>query len=419
MTSLPGGVRRSVLKGGLRVVTEHMPGVRSAAVGVYVQVGSRDEAAQLNGASHFLEHLLFKGTPTRSAMDISSAMDEVGGEFNAYTAREYTCYHARVLDEDLPMALDVLGDMLTSSLITSDDLEAEREVILDEIAMHDDDPDDVVHNLFAATAWAGTPLARPIAGTTESIQALTRAQVQGYYKRRYRPEVMTVAAAGNVDHAEVVRRVRKAFSRNGFLDSDAKPAGPRLADRPRPLRAGEVSTSRPFEQVNVVLGMQGLTRSDPRRYVLSVLNAALGGGSSSRLFQEVRERRGLAYSVYSFGLGYSDAGMVGVSAGSLPSKADDLLRVVRSELARVAESGLTEEEVERGKGQARGGLVLSLEDSASRMARLGEAELFQRRLRSVDEILEHLEAVRPADVHALAGELFTRPQTLAQVGPAH
>jgi predicted Zn-dependent peptidase len=285
--------------------------------------------------------------------------------------------------------------------------------------MHDDDPDDVVHNLFAATAWAGTPLARPIAGTTESIKALTRTQVNGYYKRRYRPEVMTIAAAGNLDHAEVVRRVRKSFGRNGFLDADAEPSGPRVAERPRPIHAGEVSTSRPFEQVNVVLGMQGLTRSDPRRYTLSVLNAALGGGSSSRLFQEVRERRGLAYSVYSFGLGYSDAGMVGVSAGSLPSKADDLLRVVRAELARVAESGLTEEEVARGKGQARGGLVLSLEDSGSRMSRLGEAELFQRRLRSVDEVLAHLDAVTPRDVHALAAELFTRPQTLAQVGPAH
>jgi predicted Zn-dependent peptidase len=417
LTGLPGGVRRTVLKGGLRVVTEQMPGVRSAAVGVFVQVGSRDEAPQLNGASHFLEHLLFKGTPTRSAMDISTALDEVGGEFNAYTAREYTCYHARVLDDDLPVALDVLGDMVTSSLITAEDLEAERDVILDEIAMHDDDPDDVVHNLFAATAWAGTPLARPIAGTVDSIKALTRAQVTGYYRRRYRPEVMTVAAAGNVDHADVVRRVRKSFSRNGFLDSDAKPAGPRVADRPRPIRAGEVSTSRPFEQVNVVLGMQGLTRSDPRRYELSVLNAALGGGSSSRLFQEVRERRGLAYSVYSFGLGYSDAGMVGVAAGSLPSKADDLLRVVREQLARVAESGLSEEEVERGKGQARGGLVLSLEDSASRMSRLGEAELFQRRLRSVDEVLEHLEAVTPEHVHALARELYTQPQTLATVGP--
>jgi predicted Zn-dependent peptidase len=283
--------------------------------------------------------------------------------------------------------------------------------------MHDDDPDDVVHNLFAATAWAGTALARPIAGTADSIKALTRRQVHGYYKRRYRPEVMTLAVAGNVDHADVVRRARKAFSRNGFLEGDARPAGPRLAARPRPLRAGETATTRPFEQVNVVLGMQGLTRSDPRRYVLNVLQAALGGGSSSRLFQEVRERRGLAYSVYSFGIGYSDAGMVGVAAGSLPSKADELLRVVREELSRVAETGLTEEEVERGRGQSRGGLVLSLEDSGSRMTRLGEAELFQRRLRSVDEVLGRIEAVTAEDVHALARELYTRPQTLATVGP--
>jgi predicted Zn-dependent peptidase len=308
--------------------------------------------------------------------------------------------------------------MLTASLITSEDVEAEREVILDEIAMHDDDPDDVVHNLFAATAWAGTPLARPIAGTAESIKALSRDQIRGYYRRRYRPEVTTLVVAGNVDHDEVVRRARRAFSRNGFLDGDGRPAGPRLAQRPRPLHTGEVAASRPFEQVNVVLGMQGLTRSDPRRYALNVLQAALGGGSSSRLFQEVRERRGLAYSVYSFGLGYSDAGMVGVAAGSLPSKAGELLRVVREELAKVAESGLTEEEVERGKGQARGGLVLSLEDSGSRMTRLGESELFQPRLRSVDEVLESIAAVTPADVHALARELYTRPQTLATVGPA-
>ncbi len=410
-------MRRTVLKGGLRVLSEYMPGVRSAAVGVFVQVGSRDEAAHLGGASHFLEHLLFKGTPSRSAMDISTALDEVGGEFNAYTAREYTCYHARVLDEDLPMALDVLGDMLTSSLITSTDVEAERDVILDEIAMHDDDPDDVVHNLIAATAWAGSPLSRPIAGTAESIKALTRTQVNGYYRRRYRPEVMTVAVAGNVDHADVVRRVRRAFGRGGFLDGDAQPTGPRVAERPRAFRAGEASATRPFEQVNMVLGVQGLTRSDPRRYALSILNAGLGGGSSSRLFQEVRERRGLAYAVYSFGLGYSDAGMVGVAAGSLPSKADDLLRVVRAELAKVAESGLTEEEVERGKGQARGGTVLSLEDSGSRMTRLGEAELFQKRLLPVDAVLERLDAVTVTDVHELARALFTGPETLAVVGP--
>jgi predicted Zn-dependent peptidase len=416
--TLVEGVRRTVLRGGLRVVTEHVPGVRSAAIGVFVSVGSRDETPALNGASHFLEHLLFKGTESRTAMEISSALDAVGGEFNAYTAREYTCYHARVLDEDLPMVVDVLGDMMTSSLIAADDVEAEREVILDEIAMHDDDPDDVVHNLFAAKAWQGSPLARPIAGTIESIQGLSRRQIDRYYRTRYAAPAMVVAVAGNVQHADVVRLVRKAFGRGDFLaDADARPLPPRLVAQPRAMRAGDIRTSRAFEQVNLVLGMRGLTRSDRRRYALGVLNAAFGGGSSSRLFQEVRERRGLAYSVYSFASSYSDAGMVGVSVGSLPSKSDEVLDVVRAELARVVDSGLTQEELDRGRGQMRGGLVLSLEDTGSRMTRLGEVELFQDRLLSLDEVLARLDAITLEEVNGLAAELFSRPETLAVVGP--
>jgi predicted Zn-dependent peptidase len=412
------GVRRTVLRGGLRVVSEHVPGVRSAAIGVFVGVGSRDETPTLNGASHFLEHLLFKGTDSRSAMDISSALDAVGGEFNAYTAREYTCYHARVLDEDLPLAVDVLGDMLTASTIDPADVEAEREVILDEIAMHDDDPDDVVHNLFAAKAWHGSSLARPIAGSTESIQALRRDQVNRYYRTRYVAPAMTVAVAGNIEHRDVVRLVKKAFSRRGFLDDDsARPLPPRIAERPRATKSGDVRTSRAFEQVNQVLGMRGMTRSDGRRYTLGVLNAAFGGGSSSRLFQEVREHRGLAYSVYSFATSYSDAGMVGVSVGSLPSKADEVLDVVRAELARIVGTGLTQDELDRGRGQMRGGLVLSLEDTGSRMTRLGEVELFQDRLLSLDEVLARLDAVTLDEVNALAADLFSRPETLAVVGP--
>ena len=413
------GVRRTVLRGGLRVVSEHVPGVRSAAIGVFVGVGSRDESPTLNGASHFLEHLLFKGTDTRSAMDISSALDGVGGEFNAYTAREYTCYHARVLDEDLPLAVDVLGDMLTASRIDPADVEAEREVILDEIAMHDDDPDDVVHNLFAAKAWDGSPLARPIAGTAASIQALTREQVNRYYRTRYVAPAMTVAVAGNIVHADVVRLVKKAFSRRGFLDDDTALAlPPRIADSPRRTKSGDVRTSRAFEQVSQVLGMRGMTRSDTRRYALGVLNAAFGGGSSSRLFQEVREHRGLAYSVYSFATSYSDAGMVGVSVGSLPSKSDEVLDVVRAELGRIVEHGLTQDELDRGRGQMRGGLVLSLEDTGSRMTRLGEVELFQDRLLSLDEVLDRLDRVTLDEVNALAADLFSRPETLAVVGPS-
>ncbi|RLV48901.1 insulinase family protein [Nocardioides mangrovicus] len=412
-------VRRTVLPGGLRVVTEDLPGVRSAAVGVFVGVGSRDEAPTLSGASHFLEHLLFKGTPERTAMEISAALDAVGGEFNAYTAKEYTCYHARVLDDDLPMAVDVLGDMLTSSLVSAADVDAEREVILDEIAMHDDDPEDVVHNLFAEHAWAGVPLGKPIAGRPDTIRALTRAQVQRYYRRHYTAPRTTVAVAGHLDHTEVVRLVRKAFSRHGFLDAaDARPEAPRVAGSPRALRPGEVRATRASEQVNLVLGMRGITRSDSRRYALGVLNATLGGGTSSRLFQEVREQRGLAYSVYSFASAYSDSGMVGVAAGCLPGKVADVLAVSRAELAKVAESGITDDELVRARGQLRGGLVLGLEDTGSRMSRLGEAELFHERLLGVDEVLERIEGVTLDDVRTVAGELFSGRETLALVGPA-
>jgi predicted Zn-dependent peptidase len=413
-----GLVRRTVLPGGLRVVTEAMPGVRSAAIGVWVGVGSRDESPTLSGASHFLEHLLFKGTSERSALDISVALDEVGGEFNAFTAKEYTCFHARVLDEDLPLAVDVLGDMITSSTITVDDVEAEREVILDEIAMHDDDPDDVVSNVYAEKAWGSSPLGRPIAGTAASIKALSRAQILRYYRSRYQPENTVVAVAGNVDHASVVRQVRRAFARSGFLaDTSARPArlGPR--DRARRTSTGEVVVPRSFEQVNLVLGVNGLVRTDDRRYALGVLNAALGGGTSSRLFPEVREHRGLAYSVYSYAAHYADAGTFAVAVGCLPSKVGDVLTVVRGELSRLGRDGISDVELRRGKGQLRGGLVLALEDSGSRMSRIAKAELLYDELPSIDEVLRRVDEVTLDDVNPLAKSLFRQQQTLAVVGP--
>ena len=321
-------VRRTVLPGGLRIISEQMAGVRSTSIGVWVGVGSRDETPALHGCSHFLEHLLFRGTKSRSAMEISVALDSVGGEFNAFTAKEYTCFHARVLEDDLPLAVDVLGDMITASLIAPADVEAERDVILDEIAMHDDDPDDVVHNLFAAQAWGSGPLGRPIAGTAESIGRLTRAQVARFYRRHYRPATMVVAVAGAVDHARLVRDVRRAFSRNDFLGGEEPPVPPRAEERARRVRPGTASTRRPLEQVNLVLGVNGLTRTDDRRFTLGVLNTALGGGTSSRLFQEVRERRGLAYSVFSFASHHADAGLVGVSVGCLPTKLEAVLDTV-------------------------------------------------------------------------------------------
>ena len=411
-------VRRTVLPGGLRVITERMAGVRSAAVGVWVGVGSRDESRRLHGCSHFLEHLLFKGTRERSAMDLSVELDAVGGEVNAFTAKEYTCYHARVLDRDLALAVDVLGDMVTSSRIDARDVEAEREVILDEIAMHDDDPDDVVHNLFARQAWGDSPLGRGIAGTADSIEALTRDQIARFYRRHYRPARTVVAVAGNVDHDAVVAQVALSFGRGGWLAGEEQPVLPRATTRPRPVRPGTLRATRPLEQVNLVLGVQGLTRSDDRRFALGVLDTVLGGGTSSRLFQEVRERRGLAYSVHSFATHHDDAGLVGVSVGCLPHKYDEVLETVRGELRRVAEDGIDADELARGQGQLRGGLVLGLEDSGARMSRLGKAELVYDELMAVDEVVARIDAVTLEQVADLAAAVLGGPELLAVVGPA-
>jgi predicted Zn-dependent peptidase len=398
-------VRRTVLPGGLRVVTEAMPGVRSATLGVWVGVGSRDEAPRLSGASHFLEHVLFKGTHQRSALDISAALDAVGGELNAFTSKEYTCFHARVIDQDLPTAIDVVTDMVSSSVIASADVEAERDVILDEIAMHDDDPDDVVHNLFQERLW-------------ESISSLSRTQVAGYYKRRYRADNTVVAVAGNVDHGAVVRQVRKAFGRTDFLrDADTRPRSPRSGATVTPARSGTVIRRRGTEQASFVLGVPGIRRTDDRRYALGVLNVVLGGGPSSRLFQEVRERRGLAYSVYSYIGHYADTGMFGVAAGCLPNKVDSVLDICRSELARVADEGVSDAELELGKGQLKGASVLGLEDSGARMARVAKAELLHGELVGLDELLRRVDAVTLDDVRALAQTMLESAPTLAVVGP--
>ncbi len=414
-------VRRTELPSGLRIVTEQMAGARSASIGVWVGVGSRDEKAATHGASHFLEHLLFKGTKERSALDISIELDAVGGEFNAFTAKEYTCFHARVLSGDLPLAIDVLGDMITDSVIAAHDVDAERDVILDEIAMHDDDPDDVVQNLLAELAWgAQSPLGRPIAGTTESIEAMTPAQIKRFYRRHYVPANTVISVAGALDHADVVRTIKKAFARNGWLDGEAaplQPLGTSTRRRPR-VSAGSGRVDRPFEQVNLVLGCEGLTRDDDRRYALGVLNTALGGGTSSRLFQEVREIRGLAYSVYSFASHYVDSGLVGVAVGCLPGRTDEVLAVVREQLRLIAADGITADELARGKGQLVGGMILGLEDSGSRMMRIGKNELVNGEINGIDEVIARIEAVTLDEVREIAAEVFGRPELLAVVGPS-
>src|SRR6202522_847512 len=420
LTSADSTVRRTVLPGGLRVVTEFLPAVRSVALGIWVGVGSRDEDEAHAGATHYLEHLLFKGTKKRTALEISAEMDAVGGEMNAFTAKEYTCYYARVLDADLPLAIDVLSDMVTSSLITSKDVDAERGVVLEEIAMNEDDPSDTVHEAFTTQLFGDTPLGRPILGTVDSINSITREQIAEHYQARYTPPNIVVAAAGNLDHDMVVEGVQAAFAAALTDVGSAAPAGPRLRDAGGlwdgygpAAGTGVKLVSRPIEQANLVLGCEGLSRTDDRRFTVAVLNAALGGGMSSRLFQEVREKRGLAYSVYSFSSQHADTGMWGVYAGCLPAKADEVLSICRDEIAKVIQDGLSEAELVRGKGQLRGSIVLGLEDPSSRMSRLGKSELVHPRLEPVEEILAAIEAVTADDVREIAGAVLSQPKALA------
>jgi predicted Zn-dependent peptidase len=414
--ALGGTVCRTVLPSGIRVLTEAIPAMRSVAIGVWVGVGSRDETAEQSGVSHFLEHLLFKGTERRTAMDISAEIEAVGGETNAFTAKEYTCYYARVLDADLPLAVDVMCDVVTSSVLSPADVETERGVILEEIAMQDDEPGDEVHDVFMEAVFDAHPLGRRISGSADTIAALTRDQIHDFFRDRYRAPSIVIAAAGNLTHDAVVAQVDAGFA--GFGPGAATPAVPRSGTPLVPVAAGRVAVlDKDTEQAHVVLGGGGLVRDDERRFALGVLNNVLGGGMSSRLFQEIREKRGLAYSVYSYTSLYADAGLFGVYAGCAPGKVDEVLALTRDELAKVAASGLTATEVARGKGMLKGSLVLGLEDTGSRMSRLGKGELLHRELLSVDQLLARIDGVTEADVARVAAELLAGQPSLAVIGP--
>jgi predicted Zn-dependent peptidase len=412
-------VRRSVLPGGVRVLSEHVPGVRSVTLGCWVGVGSRDEAEGFHGATHFLEHLLFKGTARRSALDIAVAFDMVGGEANAVTGKEHTCYYARVLDDDLPLAADVITDMVTSATLREEDVDAERGVILEELAMNDDDPADVVHERIAEAVLGDHPLGRPIGGTPQTIAAIDAAHVNGHYRQHYTCDTLVFTGAGNVEHDELCRMIEAELGRSGIARGAAHPAARRVGTTVTAGHGagGTVVVRRPTEQANVILATTGLTATDERRYSLSVLNAVLGGGMSSRLFQEVREKRGLAYSVYSFASSYADSGYFGLYAGCTPAKAKQVVRLMSDELERIAEQGIDAEELRRGIGQMRGGLVLGMEDTGSRMTRLGKAELVYGEYLTMDDVLARIEAVTADQVRSVAAELAGRPRSLAVVGP--
>jgi predicted Zn-dependent peptidase len=410
-------VRRTVLPSGLRIVTEEVPSVRSAAIGIWVNVGSRDETPAVAGASHFLEHLLFKGTTRRTALEISATIEAVGGEMNAFTSKEYTCFYARVIDTDLPMAIDVVSDLITSSIVSALDVDAERKVVLEEIAMRDDDPSDLVHDLYAETYYGDTTLGRPILGTVKSIKEMSRSSVFNYYKRKYLPQDLVVAVAGNIKHKRVVAMVEEALSRDNFLDVKGAPQiRPNTPVKTKPMHSVGLLT-RKTEQAHMFYGMEGVARSDDRRFAMGVLASALGGGMSSRLFQEIREKRGLAYSVYAYAQQFAGSGQIGFYAGCNPTKAIEVVEIIREVLADVAENGMSHEEIERAKGAVRGSLVLSQEDSASRMSRIGKNEIVYGQVMGFDDILKAIARVNPTDVREIASEYLTKSPTLALVGP--
>ncbi|WP_146339446.1 pitrilysin family protein [Nesterenkonia sp. NBAIMH1] len=412
-------VRRTVLPSGVRVLTEQMPGVRSVTIGYWIAVGSRDEAEHQYGSTHFLEHLLFKGTRTRSALDIAAAFDTVGGESNAMTGKESTCYYARVLDTDLPMAAEVLTDLVTSAVIDPDEMETERGVILEELAMDEDDPTDVVHERFSEQVLSGHPLGRPIGGTTEAILAASRADVVDHYRRWYRPEELVITAAGGVDHDELVSMVAQALEASDWdVSGRGEPAARRVGDvQTIPVDEGVVKHRKSIEQSQVIIGGRGPAAGDEDRFALSLMHAILGGGMSSRLFQEVRERRGLAYNTYSFSAPYTDVGYYGLYAGCMPEKVDTVTQVMMEQLERIASEPVGSEELTRAKGQLRGGTVLGMEDTASRMQRLGKAELVRGEFVDISDSLAEIDAVTADDITRVARRLAESPRATTIIGP--
>lgn len=413
-------VTRTILASGLRVLSETVPGARSVTLGVWAPVGSRDETRAGTGAAHFLEHLLFKGTATRSVLDVSSQIDAVGGQINAFTTKEYTCFHAKVLGEDLGVAVDVLLDITTRPALRATDIEAERSVILEEIAMNDDDPADRAGEGAESAALAGSPLARPILGSRTSITGMSRRTLHGFFTTHYQPQRLTVVAAGNVDHDALVALV--AAATDPLAWPDAIPAvthrGGDGASAPAPRPSRVLRRQWSGEQCNLAIALPGLPRTHPARRALEVLNTIIGGGMSSRLFQAIREDRGLAYSVYSDHTAYSDAGVLSIAAGCQPERAGEVCDVIRTELAAVVRAGVTDEEIARAKGYLCGSIALSNEDTSARMIVLGRAEAVTGRLVEVDEALAQVHAVTRADLTALAEQLLTAPRQVCAVGAA-
>jgi predicted Zn-dependent peptidase len=403
-------IRTTRLGNGIHVVTEWMPGSHSVSIGYWVDAGSRDEDPAIAGASHFLEHLLFKGTATRSAREIAESVEAVGGDMNAFTTKEYTSFYTRLLDDDLELGLDILSDIMWAPAFRPEEIEAERQVILEEILMHEDEPSDLVHELFNDALFPEHPLGRPVLGDRSTITGMTREAIAGYFEALYRPEAIVVAAAGNVEHDQVVAGVERRFAgRPGDRPARHRP--------PLPPPRSIVVHNRPTEQAHLVVGTRALDRGDDDRFALSVLNQVLGGGMSSRLFQEIRENRGLVYSVYSYRAGYLESGALAIYAGTSPGRAEEVLELIGKELDRLVDSDVSDRELVVAKGHVKGSLALSLEDSAGRMSRIGRSQLVHGTVMTFDELVARTEAVTVDDLRRVTERVVRGERVLAVVGP--
>ncbi|WP_170007365.1 M16 family metallopeptidase [Bacillus fonticola] len=402
-------IHRTTLPNGLRVVLENIPTVRSVAIGVWIGTGSRFETTELNGVSHFLEHMLFKGTKTRTARDIAEAFDSIGGQVNAFTSKEYTCYYAKVLDTHADKALDVLSDMFFNSTFAEEEIEKEKQVVFEEIKMVDDTPDDIVHDLLSEASYGDHPLALPILGTDKTVGSFTQQSLFDYQKETYSPDTVVISIAGNVDES-FLKQVESLF---GHFQGPKKQ---RNVQQPQFLPT-RIHRKKETEQAHVCLGFEGLQVGHVDMFSLIVLNNMLGGSMSSRLFQEVREERGLAYSIFSYHTAYEDSGSVTIYGGTGANRLEELVSTIEKTLATVKETGFTDKELMNCKEQLKGNLMLGLESTNGRMSRNGKNELVLGRHRTLDELVQQIDAVTMADVSRIAHQVFTDQYAVSIVSP--
>jgi len=404
--------QKTVLPNGVRIITEEIEHVRSAAFGIWVGAGSRDEREGYEGISHFIEHMFFKGTEHRSARALAESLEAVGGQLNAFTTKEYTCYYAKILDEDLDLAIDVLSDMFFCSLFDEKEVEKEKNVVIEEIKMYEDSPDELIHDIFSEYVWNDHPLGKPILGTEESIRSLSRDKIMTFLSEHYAPDNVVIAVAGKIKHVDVVEKLSTqfgTFKRGGRRVLEETPSGQKV----------ERYQKKETEQMHILLGVPGLGQDDEDIYAMHIFNNILGGGLSSRLFQEIREQRGLAYSVYSYHSTYVDTGLFAVYAGTSPNNTKEVIECILQELKDIKQKGITAEELERTKAQIKGGLYLGLESVSSRMSRLGKTELTYNRVLSPEEVVDKLEKVTLEDVSRVIGRLWQKDKiSIMTLGPS-